>query len=152
MERALALERIEIALASTPGLPSAQELVRLLADVEIALFLRNPQLPEILLKAGWYLHGVAQGEAAEDLYSPQRRREAWRVSAHIFDLALEYEGHTKVDQLRYAFASQVGYIRGELNPNSIAIFRRIKHLIKNISIDDQGSFCSHFGSPVLGDA
>ena len=57
------------------------------------LFLRRPELdPQELLDAAWYLHGVASVDQARERYTPQRQRQAFAVSAHIFDLALNQEG------------------------------------------------------------
>ncbi|MDP8929513.1 MAG: DEAD/DEAH box helicase [Actinomycetota bacterium] len=129
MERALDRERLRAALGSPQGLPTPEELGDLLARVEVGLFLRRPSLPEELLAAGWYLHGVASADAANDLYPYERRRAAWQVSAHVFDLALESEQETLHERLRYGFAAQVGYLKGEAPPNAMSIHRRVAPLI-----------------------
>lgn len=129
MERALDPERLRRALASAVGLPTPDELGELLAEIEVNLFLRRPRLPEELLAAAWYLHGVASAESAPELYPADRRRAAWQVSAHVFDLALESEQETLHERLRYGFAAQVGYLKGELPPNAISIHRRLESLI-----------------------
>lgn len=110
MERALDPERLRRALASAAGLPTPEALGELLAEIEVGLFLRRPRLPEGLLAAAWYLHGVASAESAPELYPLDRRRAAWQVSAHVFDLALESEQDTLHERLRYGFAAQVGYL------------------------------------------
>jgi len=116
-------------LGTPTGLPSSEELGQLLAEIEVGLFLRRPQLPEEVLAAGWYLHGVASADAASELYPLDRRRAAWQVSAHVFDLALESEHETLHERLRYGFAAQVGYLKGGLPPNAMSIHRRLEPLI-----------------------
>jgi hypothetical protein len=83
MERALALDRIRAALAGASRLPTLEQLVRLLADLEVELFLRNPQFPRELLNAGWYLHGIAQAERFEEFYPRERRLAAWQVALSL---------------------------------------------------------------------
>ena len=63
MERALNLEALADAIGIHRGLPSAQELQRLIADLEVALFIRQPAVPPQVLNAAWYLHGVASSDA-----------------------------------------------------------------------------------------
>lgn len=129
MERALDPERLRRALGSAAGMPSPEALGELLAEIEVGLFLRQPRLPDELLSSAWYLHGVASAESAPELYPLDRRRAAWQVSAHVFDLALENDQDTLHERLRYGFAAQVGYLKGELTPNAMAIHRRLEPLI-----------------------
>ena len=42
-----------------PPLPTAEQLQRLLGQAEIDLFLNLHRVPPELLRAAWYLHGVA---------------------------------------------------------------------------------------------
>ena len=134
MERALDLGRLtealgEHAIASPRRLPTPQELQDHLADAEIRIFLRQPELTEDLIRTGWYLHGVASANAALELYSYPRRRRAFEISAHIFDLALYDETRPRREMLSLAFGAQTGYRRAELDPNATAIFARVAPLL-----------------------
>src|SRR5205823_4973887 len=73
---------------------------------------------------GWFLHAVASTRASYDLYPASRRRQAFQVSAHIFDLALASTDLPRHERLRFSFAAQIGYIRGEINPNAVALYRQ----------------------------
>jgi hypothetical protein len=75
--------------------------------------------------APWYLHGVASATNAEQLFSAVRQQRAFRVSAHIFDLALNVGDRTPYDRLMLAFAAQIGYRRSDLDPNATAVWRRV---------------------------
>jgi aryl carrier-like protein len=132
VERALNLEGLAEALGEHPAvalpraLPTPAELQALLAEVEVRLFLRQPQMPTEVLRAGWYLHAVASSNAAFRVYTPERQRRAFQVSAHIFDLALADEGRSRTERLQLGFAAAVGYRRGELDPNATAVYRRLE--------------------------
>lgn len=107
-----------------PALPTVQELQQRIAATEVQLFLNRLDLPEGLLRAAWYLHGVASASEASQLYSVDRQRRAFSVSAHIFDLS---SGTPDLDGIRFmreSFAAQVGYYRSEKEPNAAAIGRR----------------------------
>ncbi|GAA1152971.1 DEAD/DEAH box helicase [Nesterenkonia sandarakina] len=106
-------------------LPTVAELTALIAEVEVRTFVEPTDIDDDLLRTAWYLHGVASAEQAEDLYTPARRQRAFAVSAHIFDLALNGPGRTIHYQLTLAFGAQVGYRRGDLDPNATAIWRRV---------------------------
>ena len=93
MERALDLGLLTAALAGRTGIPDAEELQQLMADVEVQLFLRRAEIPQELLDAAWYLHAVASVNQARQRYTAERQRQAFQVSAHIFDLALNQDGH-----------------------------------------------------------
>lgn len=97
-----------------------------MADVEVQLFLRRPQLDQRLFDAAWYLHGVASVDEARDRYTLARQRQAFLVSAHIFDLALDQEGWTKTQRLSFGFAAAIGYRRGGRDPNATAIMNRLR--------------------------
>jgi superfamily II DNA/RNA helicase len=134
MERALDLNRLTEALGERPAdsprrLPTPEELQELLADAEMRVFLRQTEIPDDLIRAGWYLHGVASANAALELYSYARRRRAFEISAHIFDLALNEEARSRRERLSLAFGAQIGYRRAELDPNATAIFTRVEPLL-----------------------
>lgn len=85
MERALDLATLTAAVAGRTGIPTAEQLQQLMAQVEVQLFLRQPELSQDLLDAAWYLHAVASVNEARERYTPQRQRQAFLVSGHIFD-------------------------------------------------------------------
>lgn len=136
MDRALDPEALTLALGQhAPGaLPTVEELTDLIADVEVRTFIGPTDVGDDLLRAGWYLHGVASASEAEELYSAARQQRAFAVSAHIFDLALGISDRSSHDQLTLAFGAQVGYRRSDLDPNATAIWRRVDSLL-----DSQGS-------------
>ncbi|MGH2763549.1 MAG: DEAD/DEAH box helicase [Thermoleophilaceae bacterium] len=123
---------LALALGQRDRLPSPEELQRLLAQAEVNLFVHQPRLPEAALAAGWYLHGVASSPAAFDLYTPARQRRAFQVSAHVLDLAMQDRGRSRLDRCRLAFGAAVGYRRGELEPNAMAVFRRARAILGNV--------------------
>lgn len=137
MDRALDLDILALALGEHVGeerdvdginlsrLPTVTELQDLLSRAEAELFLNQRQIPEQLVLAGWYLHGVASASNASELYSVERQRRAFAVSAHICDLASLRPGLSPPDLLRLVFAAQVGYLRSELEPNAVAMGRRV---------------------------
>jgi hypothetical protein len=114
------------ALAGRSGIPTAEELQRLLGEVEVALFLRSNELPEGLIDAAWYLHAVASVDHARERYSVARQRQAFLVSAHIFDLALSQEGWSASQRLSFGFGAAIGYRRGDRDPNATAIMHRLR--------------------------
>jgi hypothetical protein len=132
MERALNRQALALALGEHARLPSAQELQRLLAQAEVNLFVHQPRVPDEALAAGWYLHGVASSPAAFDLYTPARQRRAFQVSAHILDLGMQDRGRSRLDRCRLAFGAAVGYRRGELEPNAMAVFRRARTILDSV--------------------
>ena len=135
MERALDRDALELALGESDRLPSPEELQRLLAQAEVNLFVDRPRLPERALAAGWYLHGVASSPAAYELYTAARQRRAFQVSAHILDLALQDRGRSRLDRCRLAFGSAIGYRRGELEPNAMAVYRRARAILDGVEDD-----------------
>ena len=135
MERALNREALALALGEHERLPSPGDLQQLLAQAEVDLFVHRPRLSDEALAAGWYLHGVASSPAAFELYSPARQRQAFQVSAHILDLALQDRGRTRLDRCRLAFGAAVGYRRGELEPNAMAVYRRARAIFDGIDED-----------------
>jgi len=133
VDRALRRDDLSDALgAHTPGvLPTVDELIALIANVEIQAFMQNFTIGDDLLRAAWYLHGVASATQAPELYSLPRRRRAFGVSAHIFDLALNDTSRDRHDRLTLTFAAQVGYRRAELDPNATAVYRRVVDLLQD---------------------
>lgn len=131
MDRALNPEALMEALGqhSTGSLPTVEELIDLIANVEVRTFIKPTAVDDDLLGAGWYLHGIASASEAEELYTPARQQRAFAVSAHIFDLALNDPERTVHDLLTLAFGAEVGYRRAELDPNSTAIWRRVDDLL-----------------------
>lgn len=124
MERALDPELIGIALGSHENLPTPEEVSRLLAEAELALLLRKPEVSEQIEAIGWYLHAIASSKYALRTYGVDRQRNAFQVAAHIFDLLLQIPQIDLIERLNYCFTCQIAYLRGELNPNAIAIYRR----------------------------
>lgn len=127
MDRALNPADLADALGIHAGgpLPTVQELIDLIADVEVRAFMRSDEIDDELLRTAWYLHGVASASNAQELFTPIRQQRAFRVSAHIFDLALNVRDRSVYDRLVLAFAAQVGYRRSDLDPNATAIWRRV---------------------------
>jgi superfamily II DNA/RNA helicase len=124
MDRALDIERLTAALGTHPRLPTPTELQRLLAETEVALFAQQAELDETFLDTAWYLQSIATARDDLQLFPLDRRRVAHQVSAHIFDLALQGSGLQRNERLRYTFASQIGYLGGDLTPNAAALARR----------------------------
>lgn len=131
MDRALDRDRLAEALGQHElgPLPTADELANLLAQVEVQAVIASSDVDSRVLRAAWYLHGIASAANAADRYSPQRQERAFAVSAHIFDLAINTPGRTDREQLTLSFAAQVGYRRGQLDPNAVAIWRRADALL-----------------------
>ena len=133
VERALDLGLLAGALAGRAGLPDARELQRLMGDVEVQLFVRQAEIPQELLDAAWYLHAVASVDQARERYTLARQRQAFLVSAHIFDLALNQDEHPLLDRLSFGFAAAIGYRRGGRDPNATAIMNRLRDDIDTVS-------------------
>ena len=133
MERALNLESLAAALGEHPAdvssLPSPDDLQILIAEAEIRLFAGMLDIDDQLVSVAWYLHGVASASEEAHIYDTARQRRAFQVSAHIFDLALLGRSWTRQQTLRLAFAAQVGYHRGEQEPNAIAVWQRIRDVV-----------------------
>src|SRR4051812_284631 len=100
-----------------------------MADAEVGLFLQRTDLDERLLMSGWYLHGVASVSGAAAIYGAERQRRAFQISAHLFELALTQQ-RPLAERLRLAFAAQVGYRRGGLDPNALAVYREVEALVR----------------------
>lgn len=144
MDRALDIELLAAALDGRTRIPTAQELQQLMAEVEVRLFLRQATVPEELLDAAWYLHAVASVNQARERYTLARQRQAFTVSAHIFDLALNQDGWSRTDRLSLGFAAAIGYRRGGRDPNATAIMGR-----RRADIDTQSPVLDHIGTLAL---
>ncbi|GHI04622.1 hypothetical protein AQI88_29645 [Streptomyces cellostaticus] len=130
MERTLNLPALRDALGppQPDALPSPEQLIRLIADIEVGAIMNRFVIDDQVLTTAWYLHGVCALSEAAELYTPTRQRHAFAVSAHIFDLALAGTARAPAEQLSLAFAAQVGYRRAGQDPNATAVFRRVSHL------------------------
>jgi hypothetical protein len=129
VERALDRDDLTAALGELPAIPTPAELQRLLADAELALFAARADVPESLVRAGWYLHAVGSG-AADELAWPRRER-ALRISAHILELAIATERPTS-ERLELVFGAELGYRRGGLDPNATAVFTQARPLLEEV--------------------
>ncbi|MFB7676932.1 DEAD/DEAH box helicase [Kitasatospora purpeofusca] len=114
-----------------PGgvLPSAQELLEAITELEIGAFRGDQEIPNDVLATAWILHGLAAVEPQSPGFDPVRMRQALAVSAHVMDLALADERHSSTEQLQIAFAAQAGYRRCEQEPNATAVYRQVKDLV-----------------------
>ncbi|WP_396912748.1 DEAD/DEAH box helicase [Mycolicibacterium sp.] len=138
MDRALRAEDLADALGSghpDGALPTVEELIDLIAQVEVGAFSGPDEVDFQLVETAWYLHAIASAANAEHLYTPVRQQRAFRVSAHIFDLALNGPSRTDLERLTFAFAAQVGYRRSDLDPNATAIWRRVDADL--VDVDDE---------------
>ena len=124
MDRALDPELLKLALGEHERLPSPEALSDLLAQAELALLLRRPEVTEDLISIGWYLHAVGSSKYALRTYGVERQRAAFKVAGHIFDVILHSPGLDRHERLAYCFAAQVAYLRSELDPNALAIYQR----------------------------
>ncbi|MFE9941823.1 DEAD/DEAH box helicase [Streptomyces hirsutus] len=132
MDRTLDPAALATALGEyRPGgvLPSAQELLAAMTQLEIAAFGRDQEIPDDVLATAWLLHGLAAVEPETPGFDPMRIRQALAVSAHVMDLALADERHSPTERLRIAFAAQAGYRRCEQEPNATAVYRQVKNLV-----------------------
>lgn len=116
------------------ALPTPSRLQQLLAEAEIALFIGRASVSQELVRTAWYLHGVASADEGIGLYSVRQQRQAFAVSAHIFDLACMQPGADDVTRLTRAFASQVGFHRSGGEPNAGAIGRRMTSILASTEL------------------
>lgn len=136
MERYLKVENLRMALGGQLNLPSAEELQQLMAEAEANLFTGKKEISGSLIKAAWYLHSVASSRKSLELYNHERQRRAYQISAHIFDLATQNDGRDRNEVLSYVFAAQIGYLRGDLNPNATALYRSIDQADRSLDVAD----------------
>ena len=148
MERALNLDLLRAALGEGGMFPSPEELQRRLAEAEIALFLQRGAVDDELLATAWYLHGVGTARASLQIYPVERQLQANQVAAHIFDLALSAGIASEVVRREMTFAAQVSYLRGDLDPNALALYRRLPRSEPRLR-DEPGAVSLDVGSAVL---
>src|SRR5215210_7291958 len=122
MDRALAESQLGNALAEVEALPSVEELRRMIAMAEANAFVGRPTVPEELHRTAWRLHAVAA--AGRDRYAVDQRQAAFRVSAHILELALAADNVATQERLELVLGATVGYRLGDLDPNAEAVLRR----------------------------
>jgi hypothetical protein len=126
VEGALNVDALRLALGAGGLLPSAEDLRSQLAEAEIALFLGRGQVDDQLLATGWYLHAVGSARRALEIYPVDRQLRANQTAAHIFDLALASSDLREYERHELVFAGQVSYLRGDLDPNAAALYRRVE--------------------------
>jgi DEAD/DEAH box helicase len=148
LERALNLDLLRLALGEGGLLPSPEQLQQRLAAAEIGLFIQRGSIDDDLLAAGWYLHAVGSARASLQLYSVDRQLRANQVAAHIFDLALAVGRASQPEQREMTFAAQVSYIRGDLDPNALALYRRLPRSQARLR-EAPGEVALEVGSAVL---
>ena len=148
MERALNLDALRTALGEGGMFPSAEQLQERLASAEIAMFLQRGAIDDELLATAWYLHAVGSTRPALGLYPVDRQLRASQVAAHIFDLALSVGMPSEVEQRETTFAAQVSYLRGDLDPNALALYRRLPRSEPRLR-DAPGQVSLDVGSAVL---
>jgi len=119
------------------NLPSAEELQKALSDAETDLFIGRGVISDELLTAGWFLYSVASARKSLELYSAPRQRRAYQLSSHIFDLATQNGIEDINQELSLTFAAQVGFLKGDLNPNATAVYRRLNERDSTIEINDE---------------
>jgi RAD3-like DEAD/DEAH box helicase len=132
VERALDHDDLTLALGALPEIPAPDELQQLLADAELALFAARADVPDALVRAGWYLHAVGS-QAGDELAWPRRER-AFRISAHILELAIGAERPIS-ERLELIFGAELGYRRGGLDPNASAVFSQAHPLLEEAERD-----------------
>lgn len=148
MERALNLDLLRAALGQGGMFPPPEEVQRRLAEAEIALFLQRGAVDDELLATAWYLHGVGTSRASLQIYPVERQLQANQVAAHIFDLALSAGIASEVVRREMTFAAQVSYLRGDLDPNAIALYQRLPRSEPRLR-DEPGAVSLDVGSAVL---
>src|SRR5688572_4538595 len=129
MERALNPEILALALGEHATLPTPSGLSELITKAELGLLQRKPAFDDDLLRNGWYLHAIGSSKYALKTYGVGRQRAAFQIAAHIFDLYLQSQVLERTERLKYSFASQVAYLRSQLDPNAIAIFGSIRSVV-----------------------
>ncbi|MFF0495669.1 DEAD/DEAH box helicase [Nocardia aobensis] len=123
-----------------------------MATAELQLLLRRGATEPGLISVGWYLHGVASVDEARERYTLARQRQAFLVSAHIFDLALNQDTLTSEQRLSFGFAAAIGYRRGGRDPNATAIMNRLRSdiNIESPAVDHIGTLSLEAGLAFLG--
>jgi hypothetical protein len=83
-----------------------------------------------------------------DFYPVERQLRANQVAAHIFDLALSAGLTSEVEQRETTFAAQVSCLRGDLDPNALALYRRLPRSAPRLR-DEPGQVSLEVGSAIL---
>ncbi|MEV6105846.1 DEAD/DEAH box helicase [Streptomyces sp. NPDC051940] len=144
MERTLDPEVLASALGEHRAggvLPSAQDLLAAMTELEVAAFRGEREIEDETLATAWYLHGLAALAPETPGYDAVRVRQAFATSAHLMDLALADERRPKAERLQIAFAAQAGYRRSEQDPNATAVYRQVRALV-----DITGELRGHIGT------
>ncbi|MCW2902971.1 MAG: box helicase [Streptosporangiaceae bacterium] len=126
-----------------PGgvLPSAEELLARMTELEVAAFRGERDITDQTLGTAWYLHGLAALDREAPGFDAGRVRQAFAVSAHLLDLALGDGRRSPADRLQIAFAAQAGYRRSEQDPNATAVYRQVRDLV-----DVRSELRAHIGT------
>lgn len=124
MERSLNPELLALALGDHERLPSVEEFTDALETAELGILQGEQRLADTVVPTAWLLHAIASSDEATRLYGADRQRAAFRVSAHAFDLILQQDEHDWIDRAQLCFATQVAYLRSELDPNAVAVYER----------------------------
>lgn len=122
-------------------LPSAQDLLAAMTELEVAAFRGVREIEDETLATAWYLHGLAALDPQTPGYDAVRVRRAFAASAHLMDLALGDERRPEAERLQIAFAAQAGYRRSEQDPNATAVYRQVRALV-----DIAGELRGHIGT------
>uniref|UniRef100_UPI0018D08E65 DEAD/DEAH box helicase n=1 Tax=Streptomyces clavuligerus TaxID=1901 RepID=UPI0018D08E65 len=144
MERTLDPEVLASALGEHQVggvLPSAQDLLVAMTELEVAAFRGEREIEDETLATAWYLHGLAALDPQTPGYDTVRVRRAFAASAHLMDLALGDERRPEAERLQIAFAAQAGYRRSEQDPNATAVYRQVRALV-----DISGELRRHIGT------
>jgi hypothetical protein len=136
-------------LGDAHGLPSALELADAIASAEVGIVAGRGDVGPELVAAAWYLHSVASAWSAPDLYPIARRRSAFQLSAHVFDLALRDDDLALEERFRLTFAAQVGYLHSLVDPGAIAVYRRAAPRGGRVGFLDHPSVAVEAGSALL---
>jgi hypothetical protein len=126
LEWALDHDALSLALGELPNNLTPEEVQQLLADAELSLVESTPKISDDLIRCGWFLHAV--GSAGADTVPWDRRQRAFRVSAHILELAA-LEKRSPQERLELSFGAMLGYRRGGLDPNATAVFNQNRALL-----------------------
>jgi hypothetical protein len=141
LEWALDHDALSLALGELPNNLSPEEIQQLLADAELSLVEGNPEISDDLIRCGWFLHAV--GSAGADTVPWDRRQRAFRVSAHILELAA-LEGRSEQERLELSFGAMLGYRRGGLDPNATAVFNQ-SHALLSDSREEPAAWARQVG-------
>lgn len=136
MERALAYDQLVAALGQHPDAPNPEELASLLAEAEVNLLTGRAEVSTYVVQAGWYLHAVASAAGVNIAWD--RRARAFRVSAHILELAGVDESRPTAQRLQLLLGAELGYRRGGLDPNATAVYMRSHQWFTELSVENPG--------------